>query len=132
MECKCDCHKCHLIECGECLENHHENSKDMTFTDSYIVDVISEYFHRYSIPGKRLGTFYFEEIFSNMISDKTTVLESNRITYLNYLFKHRKQVKVFKLIHRGIIQFLSRNGKGDITREFDGMGKLKCRINNET
>jgi len=129
MVCKCKCHEFHLIECGECLENHYDDITELTFTDSYIVDMISEYFHRYST-GQRLGTFYYCMIFSNMICEKITELESSRMVYLNYLFKHRKKNKVYKLIHRGIIQFLTRNGKGDITRDFDEMGKLKWRINN--
>lgn len=128
MNCKCECHTFHLIECGECLDNHHDNPEEMTFTDSYVADMISEYFHRYAPPGDRLGTFYYEMIFSNMISEKVTELQSSKLSYLNYLFKHRKRNKVYKLIHRGIIEFLSKNGKGDITRDFDEMGKLKWRL----
>lgn len=128
MICKCDCHEFHLIECGKCLKNHHDKPEELTFTDSYIADMISEYFHRYALPGNRLGTFYYETIFSNMVSGKIIEIQSSKISYLNYLFKHRKQVKVFKLIHRGIMQFLSRNGKGDITRDFDEMGKLQWRF----
>lgn len=134
VHCECRCHKFHLAECGECVEIHHEPLKEdtLTFTDSYVVDIVSEYLHRYAEPGQRLGDYYYEMIFSNMISGKITDLQLNKISYLNYLFKHRKQVKIFKLIHRGIIQFLSRNGKCDITRNFDEMGKLQWRINNET
>jgi len=124
--CKCECHVYHLTECGECLDNHH--SQERTFTDSYIADMISEYFHRYAMPNARLGTFYYEMIFSDMVSGKVTEISSSKISYLNYLFKHKRQTKVFKLIHRGIMQFLSRNGKGDITRDFDKMGKLQWRL----
>lgn len=132
MTCKCECHTFHLIECGECLDNHHSNynhiTNETTFTDSYVVDMISEYFHRYALPADRLGTFYYELIFSNMITDKTTNLQSSRMIYLNYLFKYRKRNKIYKLIHRGIMQFLSRNGLGDITRDFDDKSKLKWKL----
>ena len=131
--CTCKCHKCHLAECTDCILNHHhlEQGDKLTFTDSYVADMISEYFHRYSPPGERLGTFYYEMILSNMVSGKITELPYSKMYHLDYLFKHRKQSKIFKLIHRGIILFLSRNGKGDIARDYDERGKLQWRINNE-
>lgn len=130
MTCNCTCHTHHLAECGECLEIHYEKAGEIRYTDSAIADRISEYFHRYAIKGERLGTFYYEMIFSGMISGNVIEFDSDKMSYINYLFKHRKQSTVYKLIHRGIILFLRRNGKGDMITGCNGMGMIKWRISN--
>jgi len=121
----CKCHNHRLEQCSGCLDK--ETYRNLSFTDSAIVDRISDYFHRYS-EDHTLGSFYYSMIFSNMVCDKVTTLHSSKILYIDYLFKHKRQSKILKLIHKGIVQFLTRNGKGDITRDFESMGKLQWQL----
>jgi len=132
-DCKCECHMYHIQECGDCIDSHYDvpEGEKLTFTESAICDRIAEYFHRYAEKDKRLGTFYYEMIFSNMINNVVTVLEPQRLKFLNYLFKYKKQERVFDLIHRGMMLFLCKNGKDDITKDYDESKKLKWRIKNE-
>ena len=123
-ECKCECHRYHLVECGECLDVHYGNSK-MTFTDSAKSDRVCSYFHRYG--EKRLGDYYFEKIFGGMISGMIE-FDAEKLKYLDYLFLYVKSEKVFKIIHQGILSFLDRNGKGDISRDYEKERKIKWRI----
>lgn len=131
--CKCECHEYHIRECVDCIDAHYDipDGEKLTFTDSAVHERIAEYFHRYGEKDKRLGSFYYEMIFSNMINDTTTVLEPQRLRFLNYLFKYKKQDTIFDLIHNGMLLFLYKNGKADITQDYDKRKKLKWRIKNE-
>ena len=136
--CVCKCHTFHLEQCGECLYEHYDIPKEeeeegtplITFTDSAIIEKISEYFHRYNDDtlGGKLDSFYYERIFSDIISEKIIIFESSRMIYLNYLFENKRKAKINKLIHQGIIQFYTKNGQGDIIREYESMGKIRWKI----
>lgn len=125
INCTCECHKFHILECSECLDVHHYDEYEgiSLFSDSYIVEMISEYFHRYGIV--RLGDYYYDIIFTGMVCNRIITLEASKLHYISYLFKNKRQTKILPLIHRGIISFMMKNGKCDIARECNELGKIK-------
>lgn len=122
-ECYCECHKCHLLECTDCITQHH--AKNTTYSNSYVVDMISEYFHRYNLPEKKLGYYYYIKIFEAITFSKVIQFELKKLRYLDYLFEDRNDKLCNNLFHLGIIKYMHRNGKGDYVDGLNRDGHVK-------
>lgn len=125
----CICSQYHLEQCSNCYREHYE-SDTVSFTDSAIVDKIVDYLHRFSLPGKPMGSYYYPLIKENAFTNKLTEFYLKNLLFVNYLFENKSTEKMKQIFHRAIKEYIGKYDGYSIAQGLDDEHLIKWRIVN--